>query len=142
MSKALLNGLKEEIGCECNVDDFLFEGDHTTSDNINRDYCICGKPILYKYSIKYIKTGKIIYPIGSECIKHFKLNEFNKLERFKKLNNSKVRGGKYRGKLISELYPRTLEWFYENCNSNKKYVKDIQEYYKLVYIDKIILYIK
>tara|TARA_R110001632_G_scaffold140108_1_gene256100 strand:+ start:66 stop:494 length:429 start_codon:yes stop_codon:yes gene_type:complete len=142
MSKALLNALEEELGCKCNVDDFIFEGDHTSSDNINKDNCICGVPILYKYSIKHIKSNEIIYPIGSECIKHFKLNEYDKIERFKKLKDFTVRGGKYRGKLISDLYPRTLEWFYENCNSKKKYVLEIQEYYKLLYIDNIILYIK
>ena len=129
---------------KCNVDDFIFNGDHTEDTNNTNDKCICGVNIKYKYSIKHVPTDDIIYPIGSECINHFKnMKEYIKFKRFKHLANLKVRGGKYKGMLISKLYPSILNRFYTMNNyNNKVYIEEIKEYYKLKNIDKIEKYFK
>ena len=146
LNKKLLPAIADYLGVSCcNVDEFIFNGDHTQDPN-DRDYtkCLCGVPILDKYSIRHIKTDEVIYPIGSECIKHFKnMEDFNKIERFKHLTNLHVRGGKYKGLLISNLYPSILYRFHTMNNyNNKVYIKEIKEYYKLKNIDKIEKYFK
>jgi len=142
--KKLLPAIADNLGCDsCNVDDFIFNGDHTLEDK-EPDKCICGVNILDKFSIRHINTNEVIYPIGSECIKNFKnMEEFNKIERFKHLTNLHVRGGKYKGLLISDLYPTILYRFHKMNNyNNKVYIKEIKEYYKLKNIDKIEKYFK
>tara|TARA_R100000541_G_scaffold11330_1_gene19417 strand:- start:2192 stop:2647 length:456 start_codon:yes stop_codon:yes gene_type:complete len=141
--KKLLPAIADSLDCEsCNVDDFIFNGDHT--EDKEPDKCICGVNILDKFSIRHINTNEVIYPIGSECIKHFKnMEDFKKIERFKHLTNLHVRGGKYKGLLISDLYPSILNRFYTMNNyNNKVYIKEIKEYYKLKNIDKIEKYFK
>lgn len=146
LNKKLLPAIADNLGVSCcNVDEFIFNGDHTQDRNDrDYDYCLCGVPILDKYSIRHINTNEVIYPIGSECIKHFKnMEDFNKIERFKHLTNLKVRGGKYKGLLISDLYPTILYRFHTMNNyNNKVYIKEIKEYYKLKNIDKIEKYFK
>jgi hypothetical protein len=146
LNKKLLPAIAHYIGVDCcNVDEFIFNGDHTLDrDEREYDYCICGVPILDKYSIRHIPSENIIYPIGSECIKHFKnMENFDKIERFKHLTDKKVRGGKYKGLLISDLYPSILYRFHTMNNyNNKVYIKEIKEYYKLKNIDKIEKYFK
>lgn len=142
--KKLLPNIAHYIGMDnCDVDDFIFNGDHTLEDQ-DYDTCFCGVSIKKKYSIKYIPSDGIIYPIGSECINHFRnMEDFNKIERFKHLTNLHVRGGKYKGLLISDLYPSILYRFHTMNNyNNKVYIKEIKEYYKLKYIDKIEKYFK
>ncbi len=143
--KKLLPKIAHYIGIDnCGVDDFIFNGDHTLEDE-DYDTCFCGVSIKKKYSIKYIPSDGIIYPIGSECINHFKnMEDFKKIERFKHLTNMQVRGGKYRFLLYSEVYEKILYhyYYYDKNKDNKVYIKEMKEYYKLKYIDKIEQYFK
>jgi hypothetical protein len=140
--KKLLPSLAEYINIDnCNVDEFIFNGDHTIEDK-EPAHCICGVAIINKYSIKHVPSDNIIYPIGSECINHFKtknMEDYNKVERFKHLTNMQVRGGKYRFLLYSEVYEKILYhyYYYDKNKDNKVYIKEMKEYYKLKYIDNI-----
>lgn len=137
MSKALISSLNDIVGCKCNVDDFIFVLDHGKNKDNTTDKCICGVNIVYKYSIKYIKTNEIIYPIGSECIKNFLFDDFELVQEYKNLKKKQVKGGKLKGLLYIEMSYGSLKWFYEKCKSNKPYVQEIKRYYYLKYIKKI-----
>ena len=135
--KKLLPAIAEYLDIDkCNVDDFIFHEDNTLTDE-EYERCICGVQIQYKYSIKHKKSGDIIYPIGSECIKHFDMEEFNKLEKLKKLNEYTIQGGKLKGYPFNEMTEESLKWWYYKCKSTKKYALDLKLYYKLKYIDKL-----
>ncbi|GGA82368.1 hypothetical protein [Staphylococcus muscae] len=49
-------------------------------DEHNSSSCICGKEnIRYLFTIKNMKNDKILFPIGSSCIKKFNRNDLNEI---------------------------------------------------------------
>lgn len=136
MSKELLNALKVEMDCECNIDDFIFANDSFTFISKYRENtCICGTPIKYQYTIKHKTSKKYISPIGSECIKYFE--GYKDYNTFLKLDKKIIAGGKLKGYPFNEMTEVSLKWWYYKCKSTKKYSLDLKLYYKLKYIDKL-----
>ncbi len=134
MSKELLNALKIEMDCECNIDDFIF-ADSVIINKYRENTCICGTPIKYQYTIKHKNSNEYIGPIGSECIKYFEgYEEYN---TFLKLDKKIIAGGKLKGYPFNEMTEVSLKWWYYKCKSTKKYALDLKQYYKFKYIDKL-----
>ena len=47
-------------------------------DKTEKSQCICGQPNLrYLYTIKNVKNGNTLFPIGSQCINQFKQDDLN-----------------------------------------------------------------
>lgn len=136
MSKALINALEVEGGSR-NIDDYIFGGELTEQ----RDECICGCNIKYRFLLTNKKTGIDVSPIGSKCILNFNneniTSDYDEWARFKNISSHKVNSGKFKGYTISEAPVRYLKWVYENCNSNKETFKKIKEYYELKYVRAI-----
>lgn len=126
-----------------NWSDAVQEWDITDSeeDEYFESTCICGKEnIKYLYTIENIKNGKVLYPIGSSCIKKFKRKDLNKVtsvnESLFKLLHA-VRDNKFIS-LNSDLFSRKLlKYLYENgafkatkyndfnCKSDYKFMLDM-----------------
>mgnify|MGYP000888920075 FL=1 len=89
-------------------------------NGIGRSNCICGNAIKYAYELFNNVTGQRLFPIGSDCVRHFhrisldqKLEEQEKLLR--KLENL-TRKVKKKAKIKvnkSDFDERLLKWFWE-----------------------------
>lgn len=81
-------------------------------------FCICGKEhIKYLYTIRNIKTGNILYPIGSSCIQKFEQDELTEetiiREKLFKLFHA-IRS-RERIELSSKYFSRNLlKYLYDN----------------------------
>lgn len=57
---------------------YEWEIEDCIEDDFNKFSCICGKEnIKYLFTIRNVKNGKMLYPIGSTCIKKFKRDDLN-----------------------------------------------------------------
>jgi len=89
-------------------------------NGIGRSNCVCGNAIKYAYELFNNVTGQRLFPIGSDCVRHFhrisldqQLEEEEKLLR--KLENL-TRKVKKKGKFKvnkSDFDERLLKWFWE-----------------------------
>ena len=89
-------------------------------NGIGRSNCICGNAIKYSYELFNTFTAQRLFPIGSDCVRHFhrisldqKLEEEEKLLR--KLENL-TRKAKKKEKIKvnkSDFDERLLKWFWE-----------------------------
>ena len=89
-------------------------------NGIGRSNCICGNAIKYAYELFNTVTGQRLFPIGSDCVRHFhrisldqQLEEEEKLLR--KLENL-TRKVKKKDKIKvnkSDFDERLLKWFWE-----------------------------
>ena len=89
-------------------------------NGIGRSNCICGNAIKYSYELFNTVTGQHLFPIGSDCVRHFhrisldqKLEEEEKLLR--KLENltKKVKKKEKIKVNKSDFDERLLKWFWE-----------------------------
>ena len=89
-------------------------------NGISRSNCICGNAIKYSYELFNSVTGQHLFPIGSDCVRHFhrltldqQLEEEEKL--FRKLENL-TRKVKKKEKIKvnkSDFDERLLKWFWK-----------------------------
>lgn len=89
-------------------------------NGIGRSNCICGNAIKYAYELFNNVTGQRLFPIGSDCVRHFhrltldqQLEEEEKLLR--KVENL-TRKAQKKGKIKvtkSDFDERLLKWFWE-----------------------------
>ncbi len=89
-------------------------------NGIGRSNCICGNAIKYSYELFNGVTGQRLFPIGSDCVRHFhrisldqQLEEEEKLLR--KVENLTKKAQK-KGKIKvtkSDFDERLLKWFWE-----------------------------
>ena len=89
-------------------------------NGIGRSNCICGNAIKYAYELFNNVTGQRLFPVGSDCVRHFhrisldqQLEEEEKLLR--KLENL-TRKAKKKEKIKvnkSDFDERLLKWFWE-----------------------------
>lgn len=90
----------------------------TEEDESIESTCVCGKEnIKYLHTIKNIKNGNVLYPIGSSCIKKFGRKDLDEVtntnESLFKLLHA-VRDNKFIS-LTSDLFSRKLlKYLYEN----------------------------
>lgn len=104
--------------------------DYVRNDN---EQCICGKKhIKHCYTICNKETDKILFPIGSECIKKFERQDL--LRQMKVISNKntifKNTGRKHDGKTygyICENDFKYIEYLKEKA-TNKVYLKLIEYY--------------
>ena len=91
-------------------------------NGIGRSNCICGNAIKYAYELFNNVTGQRLFPIGSDCVRHFQLisldqqlEEEEKLLR--KLENLTRKAKKKEKEKIkvnkSDFDERLLKWFWE-----------------------------
>lgn len=83
-------------------------------DKKQQESCICGKERLrYLYEIKNKKTGQIIFPIGSSCIKKFDRHELDEdVDIFKQIANLLTKFSKNKTvQLNSENFSKKLFTF-------------------------------
>ena len=98
---------------ECNEVSLIFNG-------IGRSNCVCGNAIKYAYELFNGVTGQRLFPIGSDCVRHFhrltldqQLEEEEKLLR--KVENL-TRKAQKKGKIKvtkSDFDEKLLKWFWE-----------------------------
>ena len=89
-------------------------------NGIGRSNCICGNAIKYAYDLFNNVTGQRLFPIGSDCVRHFhrlsldqQLEEEEKLLR--KLENLTRKVKKKEKIKINKVYfdERILKWFWD-----------------------------
>jgi hypothetical protein len=114
-----------------------FEWDISDFSNYNTD-CICGKNhIVNVYTIQNKINGNFLTPIGSECIKKFKVE---KLEEDMKIYNYREnifnnKGRKYDGLTYHHIcseYPDYIK-FLKSCEKLKTKYKKLVRYYNLCF---------
>ena len=103
----------EKAAKEWNEVSLIFNG-------IGRSNCVCGNAIKYTYELFNGVTGQRLFPIGSDCVRHFhrltldqQLEEEEKLLR--KVENL-TRKAQKKGKVKatkSDFDERLLKWFWE-----------------------------
>lgn len=85
LRKAVLDASKSDNWDEASHEWELL---NSTKDFSGDTVCVCGhEGLTYLYTIKNSNTNKVLYPIGSECIKLFNNNKLN--QAFK--NSEKIR---------------------------------------------------
>ena len=89
-------------------------------NDIGRSNCVCGNAIKYAYELFNTVTGQRLFPIGSDCVRHFhrisldqKLEEEEKLLR--KVENLTRKAQKKEKIKVnkSDFDERLLKWFWE-----------------------------
>ena len=89
-------------------------------NGIGRSNCICGNAIKYAYELFNTVTGQRLFPIGSDCVRHFhRISLDQQLEVEEKLLRkveNLIRKAQKKGKIKvnkSDFDERLLKWFWE-----------------------------
>ncbi|EFM31696.1 hypothetical protein [Streptococcus mitis] len=89
-------------------------------NGIGRSNCICGNAIKYSYELFNTVTGQRLFPIGSDCVRHFhRISLDQQLEVEEKLLRkveNLIRKAQKKGKIKvnkSDFDERLLKWFWE-----------------------------
>ena len=89
-------------------------------NGIGRSNCICGNAIKYTYELFNTVTGQRLFPIGSDCVRHFhRISLDQQLEVEEKLLRkveNLIRKAQKKGKIKvnkSDFDERLLKWFWE-----------------------------
>ena len=91
-------------------------------NGIGRSNCICGNAIKYAYELFNNVTGQRLFPIGSDCVRHFQLisldQQLEEEEKLLRKLENLTRKVKKKEKIKvnkSDFDERLLNWFWEKC---------------------------
>lgn len=108
-------------------------------DENGYDTCVCGKKgIVNLFTIKNNLNNKILFPVGSECVKKFKENNIDGDVNTFLLANKEFKFGKYKesGLTYSDIYKKDksyLQFLKQNqFNLKKKTYHKLIRYYDLM----------
>ena len=89
-------------------------------NGIGRSNCICGNAIKYAYELFNNVTGQRLFPIGSDCVRHFQLisldQQLEEEEKLLRKLENLTRKAKKKEKIKvnkSDFDERLLKWFWE-----------------------------